>query len=91
MTNSDRSAVFTLLAPAWGGGRERGTTGAKLLGASPNPLNRRTDIDLAMERTGHARLSVYDASGRLVRTLLDADLPADVQAVVEGTGAGSLR
>ena len=28
---------------------------------------------LEMERSGHARLSVYDASGRLVRTLVDGD------------------
>jgi hypothetical protein len=60
------------------------TGGARLLGASPNPLSRRTEIDLAMEQAGRARLSVYDASGRRVRTLMDANLPAGTRRVTWG-------
>ena len=42
----------------------------------PNPFNPQTSITFALPRPGHATLRVYDASGRLVRTLLDAPLPA---------------
>ena len=37
----------------------------------PNPFNPRTDISFEMAAAGHASLRVYDASGRLVKTLIN--------------------
>lgn len=37
----------------------------------PNPFASRTTIGFSLPRAGPARLAVYDASGRLVRTLVD--------------------
>ena len=42
-----------------------------LYAAVPNPFNPATEISFEMAAAGHARLSIYDASGRLIRTLLD--------------------
>jgi hypothetical protein len=42
----------------------------------PNPFNPRTEISFTLERSGPAALRVYDAAGRLVRTLVDRSLEA---------------
>jgi hypothetical protein len=42
-----------------------------LLGNAPNPFNPATEIAFAMASTAHARMSVHDAAGRHVRTLVD--------------------
>ena len=47
-----------------------------LRAASPNPFAVSTRIAFSLPRESHARLEVFDSSGRLVRTLLDASLPA---------------
>jgi hypothetical protein len=44
--------------------------------ALPNPFNPHTSIQLAQQSAGPARVAVYDAGGRLVRTLHDGSLPA---------------
>jgi hypothetical protein len=49
---------------------------ARLLRNYPNPFNPRTKVDFTMVRDAAATLRVYDASGRLVRTLLDSYLAA---------------
>ncbi|HPF35383.1 MAG TPA: FlgD immunoglobulin-like domain containing protein [Candidatus Krumholzibacteria bacterium] len=56
-------------------------TPVDLAPAYPNPFNPRTT--LAFRTTGEApvRLAVYDAAGRLVRTLVDGVLPAGEHAV----------
>lgn len=41
----------------------------------PNPAREQVSMTLTLPRAGHARVRVYDGAGRLVRTLLDADLP----------------
>ncbi len=41
----------------------------------PNPFNPRTTIPFDLPAGGRVRLRVYDAAGRCVRTLRDADLP----------------
>jgi hypothetical protein len=46
------------------------------LAVSPNPFRSMTVVALDVARSGPARLSVYDASGRLVRRLLDRSLDA---------------
>jgi len=42
----------------------------------PNPFNPMTNVKFAVPRAGHVVLRIYDVAGRLVRTLVDADLPA---------------
>ncbi|HEX7078329.1 MAG TPA: S8 family serine peptidase [Candidatus Eisenbacteria bacterium] len=44
--------------------------------ASPNPFNPSTRIAFEVPAAGKAALRVYSVSGRLVRTLVDAPLPA---------------
>lgn len=40
-----------------------------LEGAQPNPFTGRTAVRFALPRSAHVKLSVYDAAGKLVRTL----------------------
>jgi hypothetical protein len=47
-----------------------------LQGAAPNPFNPTTEIAFALASAAHARLSVHDAAGRFVRTLVDESLDA---------------
>lgn len=47
-----------------------------LTGAHPNPFNPRTTISYHLAAPGPVRLEIYDPAGRLVRTLVDALLPA---------------
>ena len=52
---------------------------------TPNPFNPRTTLHFGLEAAGSARLDIFDARGRLVRSLLDADLGAgDHVAVWDG-------
>jgi len=51
------------------------------LSASPNPARSGTSFTLALPSAGRAEFSLYDASGRRVRTLLASDLPAGTHSV----------
>lgn len=42
----------------------------------PNPARNRATLAFVLPRAGHVRLAVYDVSGRLARTLVDASLAA---------------
>jgi hypothetical protein len=42
--------------------------------ASPNPFNPTTNISYTLDRPGEVDLRIFDASGRLIRTLIAADL-----------------
>lgn len=57
-------------------------SGLKLFANSPNPFSPQTVIRFEMPQTGTAALRVYDASGRLVRTLLEDRLDAGAHQVV---------
>ncbi len=63
--------------------------------ASNNPFRSEVSLALQMPERAVARVSIYDVSGRLVRTLLDRELPAGVHPVVwdgrddRGRAAGS--
>lgn len=46
--------------------------------ARPNPFRDETEITYALPTAARATLRVYSASGRLVRTLVDSDMPAGV-------------
>ncbi len=73
-------------------GTEARSTGADVpanmphvLMAWPNPFNPLTTLRFDLPVRGRVRLEVYDVAGRLVRTLLDVDLPAGShQAVWDG-------
>jgi flagellar hook assembly protein FlgD len=47
----------------------------------PNPFNPVTQIPLSLGTAGRARLRIFDVRGRLVRTLIDTDLPAGARTV----------
>ena len=46
----------------------------------PNPASGASTLRLSLAGPGHARLTIHDAQGRLVRTLLDSDLPAGMHS-----------
>ena len=48
----------------------------RLLGARPNPFNPQTTVAFELARAGRARLGLFDLRGRLVRELVNGDLPA---------------
>lgn len=52
------------------------------LASYPNPFNPSTTLHLDLPRGGHARLEVFDVSGRHVTTLVDRELPAGSSEVV---------
>jgi hypothetical protein len=47
----------------------------------PNPFNPTTTIRFDLSRPGRVSLRLYDVAGRLVRTLVDADMPPGRHAV----------
>jgi hypothetical protein len=49
-----------------------GTLHKLLVGNYPNPFNPSTSVSYAVPRAGPVDLAVFDASGRLVRTLIEA-------------------
>ncbi len=54
--------------------------------AWPNPFNPVTTIDFSLATDGRATIRVFDASGRVVRTLVDRDVEAGEHKVVwDGT------
>ena len=54
---------------------------ARVIWASPNPTSRGTLVEFILSERGRALVAVYDASGRLVRTLTDRVLPAGPHAI----------
>ncbi len=59
----------------------------RLVGAGPSPFRQTATLDFELDRAGAARLRVYSVSGRLVRTLVNAELPAGIgQVVWDGRG-----
>jgi subtilisin-like proprotein convertase family protein/Zn-dependent metalloprotease len=55
----------------------------------PNPFNPSTNVKFAVPRAAHVAVKVYDLAGRLVRTLVAADLPAAEHVVVwDGRDSG---
>jgi len=58
-----------------------GLPGLALAQNAPNPFNPSTEIRFTLAERGPVTLRIFDAAGRLVRTLVDGDLPADTHAV----------
>jgi len=60
--------------------------------ARPNPFGGTTSIAYALPRDTNVRLSVFDAAGHLVRTLVDGTVPAGTHTVTwNGADAGGRR
>jgi hypothetical protein len=55
---------------------------SRQLSCRPNPSNPSATLFFDLWEAGRARLVIYDARGRLVRTLLDAELPARAHEIV---------
>ncbi|MHB8078739.1 MAG: LamG-like jellyroll fold domain-containing protein [Candidatus Krumholzibacteriia bacterium] len=54
----------------------------------PNPFNPRTTIRFDLPTAGLVRLAVYDVAGRLIRVLIDGEIPAGInEAVWDGRDA----
>jgi len=54
--------------------------------ARPNPFNPVTTIDFSLATAGRATIRVYDAAGRVVRTLIDSPVEAGPHTVIwDGT------
>jgi hypothetical protein len=48
----------------------------------PNPFNPRTAIDFSIRQASQVQLKIFDLTGRLVRTLIDAELTAGHHQVI---------
>ncbi len=52
----------------------------------PNPFNSSTNISFTLPEAGHVKLDIYDIAGRLVNTLVNAEIDAGRQTVIwDGT------
>lgn len=71
------STLFTGVEPPPGGGASIYRT--QLLPAHPNPMSGTTRLRFTLGSSGRASLRLFDVTGRLVRTLHDAPLPAGPQ------------
>ncbi len=65
---------------------------SQVMRSFPNPFTRATTIRFEIAEPTHVKLAVYDVTGRLVRTLVDADLKSDLYSVAwNGTDRGERR
>jgi hypothetical protein len=71
------SLRFRYVGPAAVGDAWR-LPGVRLDPAVPNPFRTRTALRFEVAAAAHVRLAVYDVSGRLIRTLVEADLQPGV-------------
>jgi len=61
-------------------------TATELSSAAPNPFRRNTGIRYQLARPGHTKLSIFDATGRAVRTLVNSEQEPGSYAVTwDGT------
>ncbi len=72
----DRIRAHTLGMPLSVDDDATPTAPAILLGAAPNPFNPATEIRFELPAAAPVTLDIFDARGRLVRRLVDEDLPA---------------
>ncbi len=67
-------SAFAALAPVSGVGDD--PTRVAFAAPRPNPFTGRTTVALALPRAMTVSVRVYDVAGRLVRTIVDGELPA---------------
>jgi len=66
-----------------GTGTDDGEVFANRLGhARPNPFNPVTTIDFSLASAGHTTIRIFDAAGRVVRTLVDSPVEAGPHTAV---------
>jgi flagellar hook assembly protein FlgD len=53
----------------------------RLLENYPNPFNPATTIRYSMTQPGQVTLKIYDITGRLVNTLIDAQMPQGIHRI----------
>lgn len=71
------------------GGEESGPISGIHLGSpAPNPFSSTATISFSVSEPGHARLDVYDMSGRIVGTISDGEFEAGTHTIT-WNGAGS--
>ncbi len=59
---------------------------------SPNPFNPKTEIRFSLKQAGQASLRIFDAQGRLVKSLAEGKLEAGPQSIVwDGTDSAGQR
>ena len=59
---------------------------------SPNPFNPKTEIRFSLSQAGKASLRIFDAQGRLVKSLAEGNLEAGPQSIVwDGTDSQGQR
>ena len=85
--------VMTRMAAGFGlitvGSLVMGATNFGIYNTVPNPTTGATIIAFAMPKTGVAKLEIYDASGKRVRTILDGEVSAGLnQATWDGRDGG---
>ncbi|HET9252367.1 MAG TPA: putative Ig domain-containing protein [Candidatus Eisenbacteria bacterium] len=73
------------------GDEDRGGKHAIKLRVRPNPLNPKAEITFSLAQAGPVRIALYDLSGRLVRTVLEAERGAGDHVVSFDTNAGGTR
>lgn len=61
--------------------RDRTASGPCLLPSEPNPTRSWTALRFSLPQQGPVRLVIYDIAGRLLRTLVDGELPAGMHRV----------
>lgn len=80
--NAGRGDLATAPQAALGvGDTDAPAPGLKLLGSHPNPFNPRTTIVFSLPEAGEARLQLFDASGRRVRSLAARHFAAGRHAI----------
>jgi hypothetical protein len=67
--------------PTLGATRVGAANGFSLYQNTPNPFRSRTTVSFSIPSTTHTSLTVYDASGRTVATLVDGEVSAGTHAV----------
>jgi hypothetical protein len=65
------------------------TGGTLAASITPNPLNPRAKLTFVTSRAGFVRVRLFDARGRLVKTIADREAPAGYQELVVDGRAGS--
>ncbi len=75
------AAAAVLALPTVAVAESAGLPRAQIASVAPNPFNPATTIRFRLARAGHAELAVFDARGRLVDGLVDAQTEAGEHAV----------
>lgn len=81
-TGGTFTATFGAVRVAGGGNGQSHEKHALHAKATPNPLNPMTKLTFTLSQAGRVRVAVFDARGRFVKTLLDANRFAGEQTLM---------